>query len=110
VIGGLDQLEQDVLDVLAHVAGLGEGGGVGDGEGDVEHAGQGLGQQRLAAAGGAQQQNVGLGQLDVAVGPRRGAHLDPLVVVVDGDGQDLLGVVLPDDVVVQELVDLTGLR
>jgi hypothetical protein len=32
VVGGLDQLEQDVLDVLADVAGLGEGGGVGDGE------------------------------------------------------------------------------
>ena len=32
VVGGLDQLEQDVLDVLADVAGLGERGGVGDGE------------------------------------------------------------------------------
>ena len=53
VVGGLDQLEQDVLDVLADVAGLGERGGVGDGEGHVEHAGQRLGQQRLAAAGGA---------------------------------------------------------
>ena len=74
VVGGLDQLEEDVLDVLADVAGLGEGGGVGDGEGHVEHAGQRLGQQRLAAAGGAEQQDVGLGQLDVvAVGRRRTA-------------------------------------
>ena len=32
VVGGLDQLEQDVLDVLADVAGLGQRGGVGDGE------------------------------------------------------------------------------
>ena len=38
-----------------------------------------------------------------------GAELDPLVVVVDGDRQDLLGLLLADDVVVQELVDLTGL-
>ena len=67
VVGGLDQLEQDVLDVLAHVAGLGERGGVGDGEGHVEHAGQRLGQQRLAAAGRAEQQDVRLGQLDVVV-------------------------------------------
>ena len=37
-VGGLDQLEQDVLDVLTDVAGLGECGGVGDGERDVEHA------------------------------------------------------------------------
>ena len=73
VVGGLDQLEQDVLDVLAHVAGLGERGGVGDGEGHVEHAGQRLGQQRLAAAGGADQQDVRLGQLDVVVVRRRRA-------------------------------------
>ena len=32
VVGGLDELQQDVLDVLADVAGLGERGGVGDGE------------------------------------------------------------------------------
>ena len=108
VVGGLDQLEEDVLDVLADVAGLGERGGVGDGERHVEHAGQRLGQQRLAAAGGADQQDVRLGQLDV-VGVVVGAELHPLVVVVDGDREDLLGLVLADDVVVQELVDLTGL-
>ena len=38
-----------------------------------------------------------------------GPGLDPLVVVVDGDRQDLLGVLLADDVVVQEVEDLTGL-
>ena len=38
-----------------------------------------------------------------------GAELDPLVVVVDGDRQDLLRVVLADDVVVEELVDLRRL-
>ena len=69
VVGGLDELEEDVLDVLADVAGLGEGGGVGDGERHVEHAGQGLGQQRLAAAGGADEQDVRLRQLDLVVVP-----------------------------------------
>ena len=49
-VGGLDQLEQDVLDVLADVAGLGEGGGVGDGERHVEQPGERLGEVRLAAA------------------------------------------------------------
>jgi len=29
VVGGLDELEQDVLDVLANVSGLGQGGGDG---------------------------------------------------------------------------------
>jgi hypothetical protein len=107
VVGRLDELEEDVLDVLTHIAGLGEGGGVGDGEGHVEQAGQGLGQQRLAAAGGAEQEDVGLGQLDVGVGVAPDLH--PLVVVVDRHREDLLGLVLADHVVVEELVDLPGL-
>jgi len=39
---GLQQLEDDVFDILADVAGFGEGGGIDDGEGHVQHAGQGL--------------------------------------------------------------------
>ena len=64
VVGGLDQLEEDVLDVLTDVAGLGQRGGVGDRERDVEHPGQRLGEVGLAAAGRADHQDVGLGDLD----------------------------------------------
>src|SRR6266542_203859 len=106
VVGRLDQLEQDVLDVLTDVSSLGEGGGVGNGKGNVQHAGQGLSQQRLAAPRWAEQNDVGLLQLDLVV---LRAHLDPLVVVVHGYGQDLLGLLLADDVVVQEGVDLDRL-
>ncbi len=109
VVGSLDELEEDVLDVLAHVTGLGESGGVGNGERNVEHAGQGLGQKGLAAPGGPQQQDVGLGQLDVVVVGAVAAGLHSLVVVVHGHRQDLFGVLLPDHVVVQELVDLPRL-
>ena len=66
-VGGLDQLQQDVLDVLADVAGLGERGRVGDRERDVEDPRQRLREQRLAAAGRPEQQDVRLLQLDVAV-------------------------------------------
>ena len=66
-LAGLEQPDQDVLHVLADVARLGERGGVGDGERDVEDAGERLGQQRLADAGGAEQQDVRLVELDVAV-------------------------------------------
>ena len=38
-----------------------------------------------------------------------GAHRDPLVVVVDGDGEDPLRLVLSNDVLVEDAVDLTGL-
>ena len=41
-VGGLDQPQQDVLDVLADIARLGQRGGVGNREGDIENAGQSL--------------------------------------------------------------------
>ena len=88
-VGGLDELEEDVLDVLADVAGLGQRGGVGDGEGHVEDARQRLGEQRLAAAGRAEEQDVALLQLDV--GSPEVTALDALVVVVDRDRQRPLG-------------------
>ena len=66
-VGGLDQLQQDVLDVLADVAGLGQRGRVGDRERDVEDARERLGEQRLAAAGRAEQQDVRLRELDLVV-------------------------------------------
>src|SRR3712207_1587335 len=96
---------------LADVAGLGERRGVGDGERHVQHPGEGLGQVRLAAAGGTHQQDVGLGQLDRLVAAAAlTAGLHPLVVVVDRDRERALGLLLPDDVLLEEVVDLLGLR
>ena len=106
-VGGLDQLQQDVLDVLADVAGLGERGRVGDRERDVEDPRERLREVRLAAAGRAEQQDVRLLQLDVAL---LGAHLDALVVVVDRDRERALRLLLRDDVVVQLGVDLLRAR
>src|SRR5207249_5144960 len=48
---GLQQLEDDVLDVLSHVAGFGQRRRVDDGEGDGEELGERLSEQRLAGAG-----------------------------------------------------------
>ena len=106
-VGRLDQLEQDVLDVLADVAGLGQRGRVGDRERDVEDPRERLRQVRLAAPGRAEQEDVRLLQLDVVVGR---AHLHALVVVVDGDGERALGGLLADHVLVQQRVDLGRAR
>src|SRR4051794_26749738 len=38
------------------------------------------------------------------------ASIDPLVVVVDGDGEDLLGPILADDVLVESVLDLVRVR
>ena len=103
-VGGLDQLQQDVLDVLADVPGLGQRGRVGDRERHVQDPRQRLCQQRLAAAGRAQQQDVRLGQLHLGVA--LAGHLHALVVVVDGHRQRALGLFLADHVLVQHVADL----
>ena len=106
VVGVLEQLDQDVLHVLAHVARLGQRGGVGNGERHLEHPGQGLGQERLASARGADEQDVGLVDLHV-LRTRIGRGVEnALVMVVHGHGQDLLGLLLADDVLVQQRLDL----
>ena len=69
----------------------------------VQHARQRLGHQRLAGAGGSDQQNVGLGEFDVA---RLLVQEDAFVVVVDRYGKFLLGFVLTDDVAVEKRLDL----
>ena len=72
--------------------------------GTFEHPGQGPRQQGLAAAGRADQQDVRLVQLDLGLGVF--AVDQPLVVVVHGDRQDLLGPFLADHVGVELLLDL----
>ncbi len=76
--------------------------------GHVEDAGERLGQQRLADAGGPDEQDVGLVQLDVAVAAR--LRVDALVVVVHGNGQGALGAFLADDVLIEDVLDLLRQR
>ncbi len=102
----LQQFQNDVFHVLAHITGFGERGGVGNGEGDVEHPGQGLCQQGLARAGGADEQDVGLGELHVVA---LLLQVNALVMVIDGHRQPLLGLVLADHVLVQKRLGVGGL-
>ena len=109
----LKEPQDDVLDVFADVAGFSERGGIGDGKGHVEAAGQRAGQQRLARAGIADEQDVALLNLDVAAfasGPFllafvHGLGENALVVVVNGHGESLLGVLLADAVGVELFLD-----
>ncbi len=103
VVGRLQELEDDVLDVLADVAGLGESRRIGNGEGHVEGSRERLGKQCLAAAGGADEQDVRLGELDVV---RPGGVIEALVVVVHRDREDALGIDLADDVVLENAADV----
>ena len=107
VVRGLDELEQNVLDVFADVAGLGQRGRIGHRQRHVEDLRQRLREVGLARAGRTDEQDVRLLQLDL-VGRRAG--VDPLVVVVDRDRQRLLRALLTDHVLVEDVIDLFGLR
>src|SRR5262249_49227397 len=107
VVGGLQQLEDDVLDVLADVAGFGERGRIRHGEGHVEDARERLRQQRLAGASRADQEDVRLRELDVVV---LGLVVETLVVIMDRDREHFLGVILTDDIVVKNFAYLLGGR
>ena len=77
--------------------------------GDFQDPGQGLRQQGLAGAGFAQEEHIALGQLHLLGTPvRLAAEPDALVVVVHRDGQLLLGLFLPDHVLVEPGLDLLG--
>ncbi len=107
VIGVLEQLDDDVLDVLADVAGLRQRGRIGDRERDVEDLRERLREERLAGARGPEEQDVRLRELDLVGGD---ARVDALVVVVNGDREDLLRAILADHVVVEDRLDLGRLR
>ena len=58
VIGCLQQFQDDVLNILTDIAGFGQRGGIGHGKRHIKHPRECLGEQRLAAAGWADKQDV----------------------------------------------------
>src|ERR1700728_4343459 len=103
VVGRLQQLQNDIFDVLADVAGFGERGCVRHRERHVEDTSKRLRQQRLAGTGRSDQENIRLRQLDVVV---LALVVEPLVVIVDGDREHLFRVILADHVIIENLADL----
>ena len=106
-VGRMQQLEQQVLHIFAHVARLGQRRRIANGERHVERAGKRLGEERLAAAGGTDEQDVRLVDFDIRL--VLGRH-QPLVVAVDGDGQNSLGRFLANHVLVEFRDDFPGRR
>src|SRR2546430_350073 len=100
-VSGLNEPEKDVLDILADVTRLGEAGRVRGGERHIEDSRERLRAKGLAASGRGDEQHGRLAELDV-VHAMTGA--DALVVVVHGDRENALGLVLADDVLVEYFV------
>ena len=109
VVGLLQEPGKYALDILSHIAGLGQDRGVDYGERDVEHLGYRPGHQCLAGTGRSDHEDIGLLELDTVVGFVHEVVVDALVMVVHCYGQELLGPVLADDVLVEELLDGLGL-
>ena len=107
IVRRLKKLENDVFDILADIARLGQRRGVGHREGHIEDARQGLGKQGLARAGRSDQQNIRFRQLHIIV---LGRMIEALVMIVDGNRQYPLGLRLADDIVVQNLADFLRRR
>src|SRR5690606_25923629 len=103
-VARLEQPNEDVLDVLTDVAGLGQRRRVRNRERHLQDARERLREQRLADAGRADQQDVRLLDLDVV---EHAVMIDALVVVVYGNRERFLGLLLTDDVLVEHVLDLT---
>jgi hypothetical protein len=105
VVALLQQLLDDVLDVLADVARLGQRGRVGDREGHVSRRASVSASSVLPDPVGPISRMLLLASSTSSLRHR----LEALVVVVDGDGQHLLGPLLADHVLVENGVDLLRL-
>ena len=99
-----DEITDDRIDVAANIANFGELGGFHLDERGVGEASEAAADLGLAAAGGADHQDI-LGHHFVAqiVG-----QLLPAPAVAQGHGNGALGIILPDDVAIQCGDDLAG--
>ena len=97
----MQQTKQDIFHIIAHITGLGQCGGIGNGKGHIKDTGQGLGKEGFAGTGGSNEQDIALLQLHI----RGAAQEDALIVVIDRHGQGNLGFVLADDIAIHKGLD-----
>ena len=101
----LEKPREDALDILPDIAGLGQDSRVHNRERNVQKFGYRLGQQCLSGSGRTYQQDIRFLQFHAIVRTVHKVVVDPFVVVIDRDGQHLLGTILPDDIFIKELLD-----
>ncbi len=103
VFGRLQQLEDNVFNIFPDIARFGQRRRIGHGKGHIQNTRQRLRQQRLTAARGPDQQDVGFRQFDV---PTLLGVVETFIVVVHGNRQHPFGHRLPDHVIVQNITDV----
>jgi len=106
-IGGLDQAQQDVFDILSNIARFRKSSGIRDTKWHVKNFGERLRQQCLTASGRTDQKDVALAQFHIV---DLHAHANTLVMVVYCHCQRLFGAFLPDHILAELLENLLGSR
>ena len=102
----LQKPQQDILDVIAHIAGFCQRSSVGNSERYLQYTGQRLGKQGFAAAGGTDHQNVAFLQLHILAAAKK----DTFVVVIHRHGQGNFGCFLSHHILIQHGLDLMRCR
>jgi len=108
-IGSLEETKDDILDIFANITRFSERGSIDDAKGNVKEAGESFGKESFAGTGWSKQEDVGFLNLNIAelvVGDL--VLAEPLVMIVDCDGENFLRVVLTNDVVVEILTKFGG--
>ena len=76
----------------------------------MEKLGHHWSQERLSRSGGSDEEDIGLGQLDIGeIGLLARLKLNPTIMIIDRDRENPLGPLLSDDIFVQDRLDLAGL-
>ena len=105
IVGDLEEASEKALNILTYVTSLCQYRSINDSERDVKEASNGLCQKCLTRPCGAEHEDVTLLDLYAI---RLGTWLsEALVVVVYGDREIALGLILTDDIAVKELFYLT---
>ena len=107
VVGYLQEACQQTLDILAYIPSLRQHGSIDDREGHLQQTSDRLSQQGLTRTRGTEEEDVTL--LDLNTIDLRGGLHESLIVIVDSDREVALSFVLTDDIVIEELLDLSGL-
>ena len=96
-VSRLQKLQQNVLNILTHITRLSESGCIGNCKGHIKHLCHGLGEKGLAAAGGADEQDIALLQLYFVFT----AVENSLIMIIYSNGKDFFCLVLPDNILVK---------
>ena len=103
VVSHLQQTRKNALNVLSYIPSLRQHGRIHDGERYLQQFGNAAGQQRLAGTGASHHDDVRL--FDFHIITPLWLH-QPLVMIVDSYREIALGILLTDDILVDEFLDI----